>query len=114
MSHEELREDEIEALLKFDGAKLEVIYLRAGKNYMAVVIIGDIKDTASWKVSAIEDTRRKAVQEVWKKYRKLTPATTIEKLQEDAQTRLHLLLMNFNQTVSTALTHILRRNKWLK
>lgn len=61
-----LREDEIEALLKLDGMTLEVHFAKG--IYTAIVsgIFPDIQDKRS--ISVVNEHRIKAVQQVWGKY----------------------------------------------
>lgn len=63
----ELREDEIEALLKLDGMTLEIHHDLRGA-YTAIIygVVADISEQRSFH--AVRETRRAAVQGVWQDY----------------------------------------------
>lgn len=64
-----LREDEIEALLKFDGASLQVLknddlLAQAGQMYTAIITIGGCRID----IARADDSRIRAVRKVWEVY----------------------------------------------
>jgi hypothetical protein len=64
-----LREDEIEALLKFDGATLQVLknddlLAKAGQTYTAIITIGGCRID----VARADDSRVRAVRKAWEVY----------------------------------------------
>lgn len=79
-----MREDEIEALLKFDDAKLEVIYRddlvgKAGSLYTAVIKYKHPVKNFRVNVARAGETRVQAVRDVWVVYNRYRNASPEEK-----------------------------------